>query len=386
MVDAINATTAKTLNKSISTEDTTKVLKYLNGEALKEVPDTFTSNAKSSASSAAAFEGIPFINFIKRGHQAKKAGSTLAKDGMKVLGETNKAALKNIIHGEGSLGSRIIDFISTSNNSRLAYADLKSAVKAESKAIKASGKYAKIAEKAAINPKKYAKAAEKALNKSTKTAAKALKKEAVAKTAQEAGKAAGKLSKLGKAGKFLKSSGAGFMLVFSGISECLTEVIPTFKELGKEKGMKQIGKSAIKVVGDTAGFIGGEALGTSIGTAIGTAIFPGVGTAIGAATGFVCGMLGSFVAGKITKAITGDSEREIAKKEQTQQQAEEISNNEESFEELKAEAEAKIQQEAESGELSDDAKIISDILNKQNIDVFNLQNTEILDEANPFAA
>ena len=38
----------------------------------------------------------------------------------------------------------------------------------------------------------------------------------------------------------MKSSGAGFMIVFSGITETFTEVIPTFKELGKKKGMKQI--------------------------------------------------------------------------------------------------------------------------------------------------
>ena len=139
------------------------------------------------------------------------------------------------------------------------------------------------------------------------------------------------ISKFGKCGKFMKSSGAGFMLIFSGIAEGLTEVVPTFKELGFKKGIKQLGKSAVKVVGDTAGFIAGQAIGKTVGSIAGAklgavigSVVPGVGTAIGAAAGFVCGLLGSFLAGKLTKSITGPSEREIAKEKQQDAESSEI--------------------------------------------------------------
>ena len=105
--------------------------------------------------------------------------------------------------------------------------------KAETKAIKASNKYANIAEKLAKKPtEKLTGKAAKALNKSTKLAEKAIGEKTALKTAQQAGKAAGKF---GKIGKYLKSSGAGIMVVFSGLAELFTEVVPTFKELGKEK-------------------------------------------------------------------------------------------------------------------------------------------------------
>ena len=169
----------------------------------------------------------------------------------------------------------------------------------------------------------------------------------------------------------MKSSGAGFMLVFSGLSEACTEVIPTFQELGTKKGLKQAVKSAIKVIGDTAGFIVGEQTGMALGSAIGTAIMPGIGTAVGAVCGFIGGFVGSFVAGKVTKAITGKTEREIAKEQSQQEQAKILETDTASLEELKKSVIAKIEQEAANGQLSEDSQIA-------------LQTLQNMENTNPF--
>ena len=346
----INKTQQTALNQTGKSASVKKLAKYVNNEALTQAPDTFTSTAKSGASSALLFEGLPFAFLLNRN---KKLNGKFINNEMKALGETNKQALQNLFGGKDKLSKRIADFIRTSNQSNRDYVDLRSNVKAQYKLDK-------LKEKLAKNP-----ASEKLKSAVSKATEKAV----------EAGIKNG--SKLGKIGKFMKSSGAGMMLVFSGIAEAFSEVVPTFKELGAEKGLKQLGKSAIKVAGDTAGFIAGQQVGVALGTAIGTAIFPGVGTAIGAAVGFVGGLLGSFVAGKITKAITGPSEREIAKEEQYNQTAEEIANDNNQLQELKDAASLKIQQEAElnGGQLSEDALIALETLE-------NLEDSS----TNPFAA
>lgn len=350
-INAVNTTQSVIRNNA---DDVKTLIKYVNSEALKDTPDTFVSSAKSSIGSAALFEGIPLLRFLKKNAYLKKAGehstkSFAASEAMEQIGNINKDALKNLLKGEGKLKDRILSFMTTSKESVNAFKDVKGAAAAQAKEAKAIKKGVKDVTKLADKASAKVKTAQEAINNLGN------------KTAAEAGtKAAGKL---GKAGKLLKSSGAGFMLVFSGITELFTEVVPTFKELGSEKGVKQLGKSAVKVVGDTAGFIAGDCAGTALGTAIGTAICPGIGTAVGAVCGFVGGMLGSFVAGKVTNAITGKSEREKAKEEQLNQQSEAISNDSATMDELKEAAKLKLNEEAQYGELSEDAQIALESLN-----------------------
>lgn len=345
-----------------------KLIKYVNNEALKDVPDTFSSTAKSAVGTAAVFEGLPLLKFLKN----LKTGSE-AKEGLNILAKVNKESLNTLLKGEGSFVSRLGDYIIKSNASKETYKSVKTIGKLEAKSAKLTKKAAKLAAK-------HADKAEKLTSKATKMAAEVTTKsgavkEMGAKAAEATAKTAGKAGKLGK---FLKSSGAGFMLVFSGLAECFTEVVPTFKELGNEKGMKQLGKSVIKVVGDTVGFIGGEAAGTAVGAAIGTAICPVVGTAIGGAmgaiVGFVGGMLGSFVAGKVTKAITGPSEREIANKKAQESQAEKLSKDNQSLEELKNEVMLKLQEDGQDGDLSEDSLIALEALQ-------NLENSNPFEQA-----
>lgn len=346
MVSYINSIKATPSISYKNTDEVKTLLKYVNNESLKDVPDTFSSTTKSAIGSAALFEGIPLFNFIRRNALLKKNGKTVAKDAMNKLGEVNKEALKNLFSKEGKFGKKLLSFVQTSKDTIGAYREVRGAVKAEAKAIKKAGS------------KKAVEFAEAATTK-TKAAQEAVKK-VTTKTAAEAG--AKTVSKLGKLGNLLRSTGAGFMLVFSGIIEGISEVIPTFKELGFAKGVKQLGKSAVKVVGDTIGFIGGEYGGTALGTAIGTAICPGIGTAVGAVCGFLGGMLGSFVMGKVTRAITGKSEREKAKEQELNQQAQQIFNNSASIEELKNQAKAKMAQEVQMGGLSEDSQIASEAL------------------------
>lgn len=384
MVSAINSvnTVNKVTTAASKEADVKKLVKYVNNEILQEVPDTFTSTTKSALGSAAVFEGLPLFNFLRRN---KKINSDFVKNGQLALDKMNKESLQKLLHGEGKLSKRIGEYISSASSSKQVFYDIKAAAKAQFKADKAATKLAKATEKLAKNPNNIfaKKAVESATKKAESTAAKAVAAQTVKTTAETTSKVA----KLGKFGKFMKSSGAGFMLAISGIMECFTEVVPTFKELGKEKGMKQAGKSAIRVVGDTAGFIIGEkvgvAAGTAAGTAVatkiaaaaGTAVCPGVGTAIGAVCGFVGGILGSFVMGKITKAITGKTEREKAKEQEENNNSAKIANDNVSLEELKNSAKLKIQEDAlmNNGELSEDAKIALKSLN-------NLEAT------NPFSA
>lgn len=401
-------------NTNVSSKDVKKLVKYANNEALTEKPDTFASTAKSAATSAAVFEGIPLVKFASR--TKKLTGSIKGNSAMQQLDDLSREALKKIKNGEGSLTSRVFNYVKTANDNKKIYSDVKQGAKAARKLQKLQKESDKVAAKLAKGKGKQAsadiistkvKAAEaksaeitgkinnlisgKTAGKAEQTAAAALETTAEKNTKKSGSllskipgvsKVAGKLkagaskllskvpggakiaSKLGKVGKFMKSSGAGFMLVFSGITEFMTEVVPTYKELGAAKGTKQLGKSLIKVAGDTLGFVAGEQLGVAAGTAIGTALFPGIGTAIGAAVGFVGGMLGSFAAGKITNKITGKSEREIAKEQQQESASKEIANNSDELEQLKQEVYAKLQNEYQTnGQLSEDGKTAQKILN-----------------------
>lgn len=131
-----------------------------------------------------------------------------------------------------------------------------------------------------------------------------------------------------------KSQGGPAMLVLEGATETITNVVPTFKQLGVKAGMKQVGKSAVKTVASVGGWVAGAALGTKIGAAIGS-IIPGAGTAIGAiagaAIGTICslvgGTLGSKLAKKGAEAVVGKDELVLAQERQAKQLAQAAQTN-----------------------------------------------------------
>lgn len=133
-----------------------------------------------------------------------------------------------------------------------------------------------------------------------------------------------------------KTQGGPAMLVIEGATETITNVVPTFKQLGAKAGMKQIGKSAVKTCASVGGWVAGAALGTKLGAAIGSVI-PGAGTAVGAvvgaAIGTICSLLGGTIGSKLAKKgaekIVGKDELVLAQERQAKQLAQQaqIDNN-----------------------------------------------------------
>ena len=131
-----------------------------------------------------------------------------------------------------------------------------------------------------------------------------------------------------------KAQGGTAMLIMEGAAETITNVIPTFKQLGAKSGMKQVGKSTVKTVASVGGWVAGAAVGTKVGAIIGSVI-PGAGTAvgavIGAAVGSLCsligGSLGSRLAKKGAEKIVGKDELVLAQEKQAKELAEQAKNN-----------------------------------------------------------
>lgn len=377
--------------KSLNNTDIKTLVKYTSGETLNQVKDTFGNTFSSAATSAGVFEGVPFADFLRKMKKAQKGKYTKLtgeaiekiKAGKVKLSELDKTTVqkfKDILTGKGKLSEKLKNIYTTGKT----YLKDGTAAKQEIKnIINNNGAKEVVTETVKKEPGIFSKAMN--LIKKPFVAAKNLVKKpfsnAAGALAKRFPKIAGKLGKLGKIGKILKSSGAGFMMAFSGIIEGVTEVIPTFKELGFKKGMKQLLKSTVKVAGDTAGFIGGQAVGSTVGALAGAkigallgSVAPGIGNVIGAGLGFVGGLLGSFVLGKITKSVTGPSEREIAKEQQEKQQCEQIAASEDNIKLLKEITAQKIAEEYNQyGKLSEDSLAALKILEKNGV-------------SNPFAA
>lgn len=125
-----------------------------------------------------------------------------------------------------------------------------------------------------------------------------------------------------------KAQGGPMMLVMEGATEAVTNVYPTFKQLGAKAGFKQLGKSTVKTVASVGGWVAGAAIGTKVGAAIGS-IIPGAGTAIGAAAGAVigsvCSLIGGIFGSKLGKKgaekIVGKDELVLAQEKQAEQLA-----------------------------------------------------------------
>ncbi len=336
----------------IKSSDVTKLLKYVNGDTLSKSTETLQSTTTGAMKSAVLWEAIPYVNLLRNSKKLGKSKEVIAK--LTELGNSNKDALKAIFNKEnGSLVKRIGSYVKTVSTNQKAYGGIKEAIKTEAK-------LAKQAAKAAGEAGKIGSKLKGLFGIGKGAAAQAAGKETAKAVGKEAAKAGAKSGILGKV-----LGGNAFIAVINGVIELGTEVIPTFKELGKEKGMKQLGKSAIKVAANTAGYIVGGKAGAALGAAIGSVV-PGIGTAIGAALGFVGGLAGSFIAGKLANKVTGKSEREIAKEQQEKVAAKQIISQQDSLKALQQAAANQLMAEAQAngGQLSKDSAEIYNILNK----------------------
>ena len=126
----------------------------------------------------------------------------------------------------------------------------------------------------------------------------------------------------------LKTGGFKGMAIFATLFE-LPELFSAFKKGGVGEGIKQVGKSAVKVAADSAGWavgsVGGGAVGAKLGFMLGTAV-PGIGNMLGASIGAALGTIiggigGSWICGKTAKSVIGKSFTE------KQAEKEQIANN-----------------------------------------------------------
>lgn len=113
---------------------------------------------------------------------------------------------------------------------------------------------------------------------------------------------------------FKKEATSKLTWVFTAIEalpEIKNKIIPAFKNEGFGAGLKQIGKSILKVGSSFLSFTLGGALGRVIGGAIGTLICPGAGSAVGANIGSMISMaISGKVANKAVEKITGEKEEQ----------------------------------------------------------------------------
>ncbi|MBD5401393.1 hypothetical protein HDR58_01135 [bacterium] len=169
---------------------------------------------------------------------------------------------------------------------------------------------------------------------------------------------------------------AGFAAISFGIG-VVTDVIPAF-QLGKDKGFKQLGKTAAKTGFEVAGWWAGSVLGAKAGAAIGTCIGGPIGTAVGGVIGFLGGFLGSFVASKIGDAIVGPNEVEKAQKESAENLSQNAMSDSNTLNELAQVAYMQLAENAQKGQLTENDMIAKESLEKligREIDLNELAKT-----------
>lgn len=276
----------------------------------EEKSDSFALSAGIAVGSTALFEGIPYALYHRRN---KKINGEMTPE-MRKLDKATQEAFQNIYKGNnGSFFERVGKYFQVINHNFEAYSDVKSITKAKANLKELEKDKFEKSAKAITNPGKInewrAERAEKSFNKAQKTAAKKVTPVTIAE----------KFDPKKTIKTIMKTSGVGITLALGGIIEGILEVYPTFKELGTEKGMKQLGKSAVKVACDTAAFTIGFEGGMALGAGIGSMICPGLGTVIGGFAGMLTGCLSTSVSSKLTEKIVGKSEREIAKELQEKQ-------------------------------------------------------------------
>ena len=154
-------------------------------------------------------------------------------------------------------------------------------------------------------------------------------------------------------GTFIHRSGGPLFAIIECAVEGFSEVIPAFKQGGLIAGVKQIGKSAVKVAASMSGYMLGEAVGAQLlGAAIGAAFGP-IGAWVGRFVGGVVGgTLVSLPSIKLAKAITGKTEREKIQQKEIQEEAKQIQRSPEALKQLAARNLQLAQQELMSGSKS----------------------------------
>ncbi len=147
-----------------------------------------------------------------------------------------------------------------------------------------------------------------------------------------------------------RDEAGSFMLLMNGGVEVMSNVLPTFKNLGAKKGIKQTGKSIVSTISSVAGWVAGATLGRKAGAVAGAAIGNSKAGAIVASSilSYVTGSIGQYFADKVTKKVLGKSEMEKYNESKAEMLADEAMKNPEVLSALAQGAAARIDMEGVS--------------------------------------
>ena len=340
-----------------STKDIENLAKYATGVALTNTTDLGLSEVLTSATSNMALQGGSWLwdnrKDLSGGFKALANGTNYATIRQAsgfggVLASNAGSALQKLIPNAEQLAK-------LSEGTQKLYMNAASVLSDANCTKETISKAHKILSKA--NAAAYAEKAASA----TGFFAKAKNVLGITKAGNAINNLAVKSPTFGKCLNTFKANGGSMMLIMEGGFEVISNVIPTFKQLGAKSGVKQLGKSAVKTAASVGGWVAGAALGTKLGALIGS-IIPGAGTAVGAvvggAIGSLCsligGSLGSRLAKKGAEAVVGKDELVLAQEKQAQQLAQAAQTDSTVLNQVAGAAAERLEAE---GTGSDDAKV-----------------------------
>lgn len=159
------------------------------------------------------------------------------------------------------------------------------------------------------------------------------------------------------------------MLALEGGMETAFNVVPTFKQLGFKKGMKQLAKSAVKTVMSVAGWVAGSAIGSKLGTVASAALGGNnkvctiLGSVLRTVSSYVGGTIAQHFTSKGAQKIVGESELDKNKKEQAQILAEASQEDGEVFNAMLEQVAVRLSSEDETNpEAQEIAQSLSNII------------------------
>lgn len=365
MTSNINYNPSFTGNTYFSPKDVENLTKYATGVALSHKSDLNIGDIGASALSQATVSGASWL-WSNKGNYAEAfknlKNSSQAMHDVYVSGGNFVNGMKAV--NCASAGSQLLSLMpsakklsSLSQETQTLYNQFKTASEL---AVKSGSKDA-IANAHQLLSKANAAAYAETAASATGLWAKTKNVLGITKAGNAINSFAVKSPTFGKCLNTFKAQGGTAMLVLEGATEAVTNVYPTFKQLGVKAGFKQLGKSTVKTVASVGGWVAGAALGTKIGAAIGS-IIPGAGTAVGAAVGAVigsvCSLIGGSLGSKLAKTgaekLVGKDELVLAQERQTQQLAQQAQVDGNVLNQVVGAASERLNQEGIS---SDDAKI-----------------------------
>ena len=345
-------------------KDLVNLAKYANGVPLTDDAEKLTvSQVSSYTTMMCAYEGYQWVKENKG--QYKKAFKSVTDNGKAANDILKKNGVKGVLRVADA--KEVLANIPTAealNGLSAKTQDLYKNAQKLAEAVKANPSNKDIAKQASQLLAKAEAASYAEMAKGTGLYQKFKNAVGITKVGQATRNMAAKSSTFKTCLDAYNNESGNAMLVLEGGVEALTTVVPTFRKLGFKRGMKQLGRSAVRVVSSVAGWVAGSAVGSKIGEVVGALVG---NTKVGAVVGAIAGRVGSYAVGTVgqhyaNKAVTkvlGKSELEKAKEEDCVKIAQAAQQDPEVFDAL-------IQQAAErlvnEGEDTAESKAVNQVL------------------------